>query len=342
MAVRPGDDALYVVGKKGQVWALRDGRVDPTPVLDVSGSVSHGSEQGLLGLAFDPSGSSAYVQYTDRRGDIHVDEYAWRDGRADPSTRRGILFLRKQFPNHNGGDLVFGPDGDLYVGLGDGGSDYTFGDQQGDPYRHGQDLGVLFGKMLRIEPRMRDGSLPPHGAAYAVPDDNPFVARKAARPEIWAYGLRNPWRYSFDRDTGDLWIGDVGAGAREEIDVQPAGSSGGQNYGWNALEGTVIYRNPPPGAVPPVYEYAHNAGGCAVIGGFVYRGSLIPALRGWFVYGDACIGAVDVLQRADPGPPRVYVAAGQPVPRLSSFGQDQDGELYAMSLRGGVYRLVAP
>jgi glucose/arabinose dehydrogenase len=340
MALRPGDDALYVVGKAGRVWALRDGRIDRPPVLDLTGQVSDGNEQGLLGLAFDPSGAFAYVHYTDPRGDIHVDEYAWSDGRMDPSTQRRILFLRKQFPNHNGGQLAFGPDGYLYVAIGDGGSDYTFGDPQGDPYRNGQNVRVLFGKLLRIEPRMPDGSLPPGGAPYAIPPDNPFVDRARARPEIWAYGLRNPWRFSFDTETEDLWIGDVGAGAREEIDLQPAGSAGGQNYGWNVLEGTVVYRNPPPGAVPPVYEYPHTAGGCAVIGGYVYRGAEVPSLQGWYVFGDACLGTIDALQMTAEDR-RVYVASGDGAPQLSSFGQDQAGELYALSLEGGIYRLEA-
>jgi glucose/arabinose dehydrogenase len=203
LATRPGDQALYIVSKKGAVWALRDGRIDPTPALDLSGHVTRGREQGLLGMAFSPSGAFAYVNYTDLRGDTNVAEYAWRHGRADLSTRRRILFVDQPFPNHNGGNLVFGPDGDLYIGLGDGGSDST-SPSPGDPFKNGQNLGVLLGKMLRIQPRMPDGSLPPDGKAYAIPPDNPFVGRAAARPEIWAFGLRHPWRYSFDRATGDL------------------------------------------------------------------------------------------------------------------------------------------
>jgi glucose/arabinose dehydrogenase len=339
MAVRPGDVALYIVGKRGMVWALGDGRVDPEPVLDLTGKVSRGSEQGLLGLAFSPDGAYAYVNYTDVNGETKVVEYAWRDGRADPTSRRLIFFVHQPFPNHNGGDLVFGPDGDLYIGMGDGGSDYSRGDPWGDPDRNGQNLGVVLGKMLRIEPRMPDGSLPPEGAAYAVPPDNPFVARSGARPEIWAYGLRNPWRYSFDRDAGDLWIGDVGAGQREEVDVQEAGSPGGQNYGWNTLEGTVAYRSPPPDAVPPVYEYNHRGGGCAITGGFVYRGSALASLRGWYVFGDYCSGTIEALPVTGSLGARVYAISGDEVRRLSSFGEDQQGELYALSLAGGVYQL---
>jgi glucose/arabinose dehydrogenase len=334
LAYRAGDPALYIVGKRGTVWALRGGGIDPTPVLDLSDQVSRGGEQGLLGLAFSPSGDFAYVDYTDRRGDTNVVEYAWPDGRADLATRRRVMFVDQPFPNHNGGNLVFGPDGYLYIGMGDGGSDYTRGDPQGDPDRNGQNLGVLLGKMLRIDPR------PSRGDPYGIPPDNPFVGQKGARPEIWAYGLRNPWRYSFDLATGDLWIGDVGAGAREEIDLQPAGSAGGENYGWNALEGTVAWRNPPADAVAPIYEYDHRSGACSVTGGYVYRGSVVAGLTGWYVFGDYCTGVIHVLQPDPAGGRRVYVSTGAVIQQLSSFGQDQEGELYAMSLAGEVFKLV--
>jgi glucose/arabinose dehydrogenase len=338
MAFRSGDPALYIVGKRGFVWAMRNGRVDPAPILDLSDLVSRGSEQGLLGMVFSPDGSLVYVNYTDRKGDTHVVEYAWRDGRPDVSTRRLVLFVDQPFPNHNGGNLVFGPDGYLYIGLGDGGSGPD-SPSPGDPSGNGQDLDVLLAKMLRIAPRMPDGSLPPDGAGYVVPQDNPFVGVPNARPEIWAYGLRHPWRYSFDRQTGDLWIGDVGAGANEEIDMQPAGSAGGQNYGWSDLEGTFEWHSPPPDTVPPVYEYDHRGGPCAITGGYVYRGAAIPSLVGWYVYGDFCTGVIQILQLA-PGGRRVYVASGAVVQQLASFGQDQQGELYALSLAGDVYQLV--
>jgi glucose/arabinose dehydrogenase len=337
MAYRAGDPALYVAGQGGQIWALRDGTIERPPVLDLSKLVSHGDEQGLLGLAFSPSGAYVYVNYTDRHGNTNVVEYAWRNGRPDLSTRRLVLFVKQPFPNHNGGDLVFGPDGDLYVGMGDGGSDYSFGDQQGDPYRNGQNLAALLGKMLRILPRMENGSLPPRDRPYAVPVDNPFVHRTIARPEIWAYGLRNPWRYSFDRATGDLWVADVGAGAEEEIDFQPAASRGGQNYGWNALEGTYAWRTAPKNAVPPVYEYNHASGRCSITGGYVYRGTAIPALQAWYVFADYCAGTVMGLSS---GTRLMYVISGASLGGLSSFGEDQQGELYAMTIRGGIYRLV--
>jgi glucose/arabinose dehydrogenase len=339
MAVRSGDPVLYVVSKAGAVWRLRDGALDSDPVIDLSTEVSSGDEQGLLGMTFSPDGAFAYLNFTDAEGDTNVVEYAWTDEGPDLGTRRTVLFVDQPFPNHNGGDLVFGPDGFLYVGLGDGGSDYTRGDSQGDPDRNGQNLGVLLGKMLRLAPRLTDGSLPPNGDGYAIPDDNPFVDIADARPEIWAYGLRNPWRYSFDRETGDLWIGDVGAGAREEIDLQPADSAGGENYGWNVMEGTVPWRSPPPDAVPPVHEYMHASRACSVTGGYMYRGSAIPNLAGWYVFGDYCSGAISGLQMTPDGP-RVYIISGDHIASLTAFGEDAAGELYAMSLDGGVYRIV--
>ena len=330
MAVRAGDSTLYLVSKAGDVWALRAGRIDPTPALDLSTQVSRDSEQGLLGLAFSPDGRFGYVNYTDLQGNTNVVEYAWGNGRADISTRRLVLFVRQPFPNHNGGNLAFGPDGYLYIGLGDGGSGEGLGP---DPRGNGQNLRVLLGKMLRIQPRP-SGDMP-----YGVPSDNPFVGRRGARPEVWAYGLRNPWRYSFDSETGSLWIGDVGWGTREEVDLEPAGSRGGQNYGWRFMEGTHPLEGPaPPGLVPPVYEYNHvPAGGCAITGGYVYRGSALPDLTGWYLFGDYCLGDLMALRLVG-GRPDVQ-PLGAHVSQLSSFGQDVQGELYALSLAGGVYKL---
>ena len=335
MAVRSHDAALYIVSKLGRIFALRSGSLDRTPVLDLSGQVSAGSEQGLLGLAFSPDGRFGYVDYTDRKGDTNVVEYAWGGSGADPSTRRRVLFVHQPFPNHNGGNLVFGPDGYLYIGMGDGGS----GGGVPDPNENGQNLGVLLGKMLRIEPRLPDGSVPPGDAGYAIPPDNPFVHQAGARPEIWAYGLRNPWRYSFDRATGDLWIGDVGLGTYEEVDVQAGSSAGGQNYGWRDVEGTnVLYSPPPPGAVGPVFEYSHLAGGgCAIVGGFVYRGHAMPGLDGWYVFGDFCASDIDAIRSGGGAPDEASLGAH--VAQLASFGQDAHGELYALSLAGGVYAL---
>jgi glucose/arabinose dehydrogenase len=326
MAVRPGDPSLYVAQKTGAVMRIQDGRVDPTPVLDLAGSISLGSEQGLLGLAFSPEGRDLYVNYTDTSGDTHVTAYRWRDDRADPASRRDVLVVDQPYANHNGGNLAFGPDRYLYVGLGDGGSG-------GDPHDHGQSLSTVLGKMLRIDPR------PSNGRSYTIPPGNPFVGREGARPEIWALGLRNPWRYSFDRATGDLWIADVGQSAWEEIDRQPAGSDGGENYGWNRMEGDHPFEgDPPPGVVRPVFEYSHDSGGCTVTGGYVYRGHRIPGLVGAYVFGDFCLGRLEAIRLEDGGVR--HRVLGPTVAGLSSFGQDAQGELYAMSLGGALYRIA--
>jgi glucose/arabinose dehydrogenase len=329
MAVRAGDDALYVAQKTGKVVAIRAGRtVDKVPVVDLTDDVSLGSEQGLLGLAFAPGGHELYVNYTDTNGDTHVTGFAMEGDRADPSTRRDILVVDQPYSNHNGGNLAFGPDGFLYVGLGDGGSG-------GDPQGNGQSLSTPLGKMLRIDPQL-SGAAP-----FRIPSDSPFVGRGDARPAIWAYGLRNPWRYSFDRLTGDLWIGDVGQSEWEEIDVQPAASSGGENYGWNILEGTHPFSGDElPDGVAPIYEYSHAEGGCTVIGGYVYRGEAIPELSGAYLFGDLCLGEIEAL-RVQGGRVTGHRSLGPTVRNLSSFGEDADGELYAMSLSGDVF-LIAP
>jgi len=327
IAIRHGDPSMYVAEKTGRVVAIRDGSVVKRPVLDLSDDVSLGGEQGLLGLAFSPDGRYLYVNYTDVTGDTRIVGYAMHGDRVVLGSRRQVLFVEQPYDNHNGGDLVFGPDGDLYIGLGDGGSG-------GDPHGNGQSLGTLLGKMLRIEPT------PSGPKPYRVPPDNPFVGDAGARPEIYAYGLRNPWRYSFDPGTGDLWIADVGQSAWEEIDRLPAGSPGGANFGWNLLEGTHRYDGAaPPGAVPPVYEYAHATGGCVVIGGEVYRGSAIPALAGDYVFADFCLGTLQAIRLAPDGTVD-HVALGVSLPDVSSFGADAAGELYVTSLDGGVYRIT--
>jgi glucose/arabinose dehydrogenase len=326
LAVRSGDTSLYIAEQMGRVVAIRNGRVDPTPVLDISARIVSGGEQGLLGLAFSPNGQFLYVNFTDNAGDTNVEEYPFAGGRVSGPPRR-VLFVDQPFANHNGGNLVFGPDGYLYIGMGDGGSG-------GDPLRNGQSLSTLLGKMLRIDPR------PSGGAAYSVPPDNPFVGRPGIRPEIWAYGLRNPWRYSFDRLTGDLWIGDVGQTSWEEIDFQPGGSAGGQNYGWSRMEGSHLFNGPAlPDQAAPIYEYSHNVGGCAVTGGYVYRGSAIPWLVGAYLFADYCRGQIMALRRDGNG---VSVRSpGIQSGALASFGQDQSGELYVLSLSGPVYRLAS-
>ncbi|MDQ3945452.1 MAG: PQQ-dependent sugar dehydrogenase [Actinomycetota bacterium] len=318
-----------MAGKRGRVLAVRGGQVDPGPVLDVSGEVSGGSEQGLLGIAFSPDGNLLYASFTDRGGDSRLWEYAFRNGRADVSTQRELLMQEQPFSNHNGGQIAFGPDGLLYVFFGDGGSG-------NDPMNNGQRLDTLLGKILRIDPR------PSGGLGYTIPPDNPFVGRAGARGEIFAYGLRNPWRSSWDRVTGDMWIGDVGQNALEEIDFCPKDAARGANFGWAAFEGTrrnPSYVLPPPAEhVPPVHEYELTGGNCAVSGGYVYRGAGVPGLAGGYLFADFCVGEVMAL-RYEAGKVIERRALGLQVDQLASFGEDHHGELYALSLSGGLFRI---
>jgi glucose/arabinose dehydrogenase len=326
----PGDThRLFVVQRGGSVVALRDGRRAGT-FLRVSTTTD--GERGLLSLAFAPDYAHSgllYVYYTAPSGEIRVDEFHANPNanRVAPGSQRNVLSVPHPENNHNGGQLAFGPDGLLYIGVGDGGS-------EGDPRRYGQNLGVLYGKILRIDPR------PGGGSPYTVPDSNPFIGRSGARPEIYSYGLRNPWRFSFDRSTGAIAIGDVGQDAIEEIDWEPKGGAAGANFGWSVFEGRTPY-NPgsAPGAVPPVLQEQHSAGWCAINGGYVVRDRTVPSLNGRYVYGDLC-------------QPRLYVArlhsgseSGRPlgpkVPELVSFGEDAAGHVYAVSLSGPVYRLNA-
>ncbi|MEV0754206.1 PQQ-dependent sugar dehydrogenase [Streptosporangium sp. NPDC050280] len=320
MALRKDDQTLYIAEQTGRLRAVKDGKVAEAPVVDLSGEVSKGNEQGLLGVAFHPEGDFLYLNWTDREGATHITEWAFSGGKA--TDRRDVLTQRQPYANHNGGQLAFGPDGYLYIALGDGGSG-------GDPQGNGQKLDTWLGKILRIDPR---------GTPYKVPDDNPFVGRQGAKPEIWSYGLRNPWRFTFDAKTGDMWIGDVGQNAWEEVDFEPKGE-GGRNYGWNLKEGTHPFDEGGGDAadtVDPIIEYPlREDGNCSVIAGYVYRGEKIPGLEGRFVYGDFCAGWV---KAAPPGGEGSGDDLGT-VKQLSSFGQGHDGELYALSLSGPVYRL---
>jgi glucose/arabinose dehydrogenase len=327
-----GSGRLFVVEQPGRIRILQDGALLSEPFLDIRDLVNdRGNEQGLLGLAFSPqypSDGRFYVNYTGANGATVVARYSVSGdpNRADPASAQVILQVAQPFANHNGGNLVFGPDGYLYIGLGDGGS-------AGDPQGNAQRLDTLLGKMLRLDVSQGD--------PYSVPPDNPFVGEAGARPEIWAYGLRNPWRYSFDRATGDLYLGDVGQNAYEEINFQPADSRGGENYGWNFMEGAHPYRGQPPdGLVLPIAEYSRD-GGCSVTGGYVYRGALLPELNGVYLFGDYCTGFVWALYRTASG-------AWQSVKlldaffTLSSFGEDEAGELYLLDHGGGaVHQLVA-
>jgi glucose/arabinose dehydrogenase len=327
-----GSGRLFIVEKPGTIRIVKGGALLPDPFLDLTSLVtSGGSEQGLLGVAFDPeyrTNGRFFVDYIDRNGNTAVARYRVSAGdpdKADPASGAVILGIDQPYPNHNGGDLAFGPDGYLYIGLGDGGS-------EGDPLGTGQRLDTLLGKILRIDVR---------GAAYAVPADNPFVGKAGARPEIWAYGLRNPWRFSFDRQTGDLYIGDVGQDAYEEIDFQPAGSQGGQNYGWSIMEGFHPYHgSETAGLTLPVAEYPHTRGNCSVTGGYVYRGKAIPAMQGIYLFGDYCTGNTWVMRRTADG----WQTAdwfGMAV-SISSFGEDEAGELYVLDYRGGEADLLQP
>jgi glucose/arabinose dehydrogenase len=330
----PGDrDRLYVVEQGGRIRIVRGGQLQSTPFLDLSGRISSGGEQGLLGLAFHPQFATNrrfFVNYTDRAGDTHVSEFqATSADQADPASERLLLFVAQPFANHNGGGLAFGRDGKLYIGLGDGGSG-------GDPLGNGQSLGTLLGKMLRIDVDS--------GTPYAIPSDNPFVGSPGALPEIWAYGLRNPFRFSFDRSNGDLYIGDVGQNRVEEIDVHPGTQPGGQNYGWNRTEGSQCY-NPPNGCnrtgiTFPVYEYGHGEG-CAVTGGVVYRGCRMPDLAGTYFFGDYCSGFVRSfrLVNGQTTDVRDWTAGLSGIDSVTSFGTDADGEVYVVDYDGEVYRL---
>ncbi|MCW2951255.1 MAG: glucose/sorbosone dehydrogenase-like protein [Conexibacter sp.] len=335
VAQPPGDARrLFVVEQAGRIRVVRDGRTLPRPFLDISSLVRSGGEQGLLSVAFAPDYADSgrfYVDYTDVDGDTRVVEYRRASAdRADPRSARQVLFQPQPEPNHNGGLLQFGPDGLLYVGLGDGGGG---GDQHGSS-GNGQNLGTLLGKLLRIDPRASGGR------AYSVPAGNPFVGRSGARPEIYAYGLRNPWRFSFDRATGDLTIGDVGQDQVEEVDFVARGRGRGANFGWRAFEGR---RREDPALqvmadVKPALTYRHADGGCSVTGGYVVRDPRLPRLQGRYVYGDYCAGEL-LGARLAPERATARGSLGLRVPGLTSFGEDGAGRLYAVSQSGPVYRL---
>jgi glucose/arabinose dehydrogenase len=323
MALRKGDSNLYVAEKGGRVKAVRGGSVGST-VLDISSQVSTGGEQGLLGLAFSPDGKRMYVNFTNGPGDTVVREYAFTSGRA--TSPRDVIVIDQPYANHNGGNIVFGPDGYLYIGMGDGGS-------AGDPQNNAQNLDSLLGKMLRINP-VGSGQ-----GDYSSPSSNPFVGR-SGHDAIWAYGLRNPWRFSFDRSTKALWIADVGQGAWEEVNAASGGSDGGENYGWRRMEGKHPYGGgtAPSNHHAPVYEYSHDDGNCSVTGGYVYRGSKIPDLYGAYLFADFCAGRLRAFV-AKNGSATGHRFLGPQVGNFASFGQDRNGELYVLSLEGGFYRI---
>jgi len=326
---------LFVVEQTGGIRIIKDGALLPTPFLDISTKITAGGEQGLLGLAFDPDYASTgrfVVHYTDTNGDTHLSQFTVSSDPdvADPASEQVILTADQPYNNHNGGQVLFGPDGMLYLGLGDGGS-------EGDPQGRGQDLSDLLGSILRLDVRST--------SPYSVPPDNPFVGQAGVQPEVWSYGLRNPWRFSFDRATGDLYIGDVGQDSFEEVDVAPAaaGSGKGLNFGWNIMEGTHCYNASTcnqSGLTLPVLEYPHSEG-CSVTGGYVYRGSVIPALQGLYFFGDYCQGTVRSFRyQGGSATELTDWPTLRPGGSITSFGEDAAGELYVVIQSGSVFKIV--
>jgi glucose/arabinose dehydrogenase len=332
-----GSGRLFVVDQGGRIWIVRDGQRAETPFLDIESQVTSGGEQGLLGLAFHPTfpdDPRFFVYYTDRDERQVVSQWRVPSASADEadSGSEAVLLRMDDFAaNHNGGALVFGPDGKLYISTGDGGGG-------GDPRGNGQKLDTLLAKILRI-----DVDTSGDGRPYGIPADNPFRERAGAQPEIWLTGLRNPWRIAFDRATGDLWIGDVGQGSFEEVDVVRAGSGGGQNFGWNVTEGFHCYPSgdpcAPDGLIPPVTEYDHGSG-CSVTGGVVYRGSAVPTLVGGYLFADYCSGNIWAIDPAASkvDEPTIVLESGR---SISSFGEDEGGEVYVADLEGELLRVVA-
>jgi uncharacterized protein (TIGR03437 family) len=328
-----GSGRMFVVEQGGRIRIVKNGSSLAAPFLDWRRKVTSGGERGLLGLAFPPGFGGKqyfYINYTDTQGASVISRLrvSGNADEADPDSEEVILRVAQPFSNHNGGNLAFGPDGFLYIGLGDGGGG-------GDPQNNGQRPDALLGKMLRID--VESGQAP-----YRVPPDNPFVNNIGYRPEIWATGLRNPWRYSFDRETGDLWIADVGQNRAEEVNFQPASSRGGENYGWNRMEGLQCF---PAGSscnrdglTLPILEYTRQQG-ISVTGGYVYRGSRHPSLRGVYLYGDYGTGNIWAVQRQDGGwVNRLVLASGR---TISAFGEDGNGELYLAHHGGEIYSIAS-
>jgi glucose/arabinose dehydrogenase len=333
----PGDlSRLFIVEQTGAIRIVKDGALLPAPFLDLSAQVLVGGEQGLLGLAFTPDYPTSgrfVVHYSDLAGDTRLSSFqvSTNPDLADATTEQVILTADQPYPNHNGGQVLFGPDGFLYLGLGDGGS-------ANDPEGRGQNRSELLGSILRVDVQ--------GGAPYTIPPDNPFVGQAGVLPEIWSYGLRNPWRFSFDRATGDLYIADVGQDRFEEVDIAPAAAEGagrGANYGWNIMEGLHCLSGnqcDQTGLTLPVFEYGHDQG-CSIAGGYVYRGSAIPNLQGLYFYGDFCQGWVRSFRYMSGSAMEVTdwprLRPGGPI---TSFGEDAAGELYVLASAGGVFKLV--
>ncbi|MBI5952038.1 MAG: PQQ-dependent sugar dehydrogenase [Chloroflexi bacterium] len=322
--IQPANDGsgrLFIIEKSGLIRIYENGQLLEAPFLDIADRVSvEGNEMGLLGLAFHPdyeTNGYFYVNYTGADKHTRISRFEASGNSAGKNSETYLLIIEQPYKNHNGGALAFGPDGHLYAGLGDGGS-------AGDPHKNGQNTSSLLGKILRLDVTS--------GNPYSVPTDNPFGS------EVWAYGLRNPWRISFDRLTGDLWIGDVGQDDWEEIDYLPANSAGGANFGWSVMEGNHAYDGElQPGMLLPVVEYRHSVGGCSVTGGYVYRGAM-PEWNGIYLYGDYCSGKIWGLILSDgQWQSQVMFETGA---TITTFGQDESGEIYFASDTGSVYHLA--
>lgn len=332
-----GDDSgrLFIVEQNGRIWILQDGQILPEPFVDLTDRVSQAvtrgySEQGLIGFAFPPDfaeSSMVYIHYSDRGGDTVLSQFSLS---ADPNvvdaaSEATLLTLSQPHANHNGGHITFGPDGNLYMALGDGGS-------AGDPLDTGLDPSDWYGSILRLAP---DGD-----GGYIVPEDNPASTDDSFAPEVWNYGLRNPYRFSFDRATGDLYIADVGQNVWEELNFQPAESAGGENYGWSDFEASAPYHSNtvPVNMTYPFFEYRHEGNRCSVTGGYVYRGEAIPDLDGVYLFGDFCSGEIWASWRdADRNwHTELFLEAGD---SITGFGEDETGEVYVVTYGGDIYRI---
>ena len=327
-----GDARLFVVEQPGRIRIIQGGQLLATPFIDLTAKIASGGERGLLSVAFDPAYATNgffYVNYTDRQGDTVVERYRVSSdpNRADPASAKQILFIDQPFANHNGGHQVFGPDGMLYIAMGDGGSG-------GDPQRNGQNRNSLLGKLLRIDVS--------RGDPYAIPADNPFVGQAGARGEVWAYGLRNPWRIWFDRTDRVLYVADVGQNQIEEVNAVSQ-TTAGVNYGWNVMEGAACYNASScnqSGLTLPVVTYTHAGGACSVTGGVVYRGQAIPEIRGHYFYSDYCAGWVRSFRLVNGAATDQRDWAVGSVGGVLSFGEDAAGEMYLLSSNGRVYRFA--
>jgi len=328
----PGDARLFIVEQPGRIRIVQNGQLVATPFLDIISRVGSGGERGMLSVAFHPQYSTNgffYVYFTATNGDIRIERFrvSSNPNVADPASSKLILGVPHPRGNHNGGLALFGPDGMLYLGLGDGGGG-------GDPDRNGQNANTLLGALLRIDVNTGD--------PYSIPAGNPFIGRSDARGEIWAIGLRNPWRFAFDPQGGNLYVADVGQGDREEVNVVSA-TRAGVNYGWNIMEGSVCYNASScdrQGLELPAVEYRHLGNACSVTGGFVYRGSAIPDLAGHYFYGDYCAGFVKSFKYENGAATDERTWELGNIGNVTSFGQDAAGELYITTGNGVVYRIV--